>query len=249
MKRLLRRPDVFVETMVKRLFRNYLYPHLSELQRSGTVYFDSCAFISNLVKKDVPPESLDVFRHEYEKLTDELVLRAGITNKIFPEEYRSQVANTFIEYALVRLTEPKVVLETGVADGVSTYFLVNAIKNNGSGKILSVDVDKRAGVFLNENERSYWTFLLLRKPSPSSFKTLISSIKEVDIFVHDSDHSYKWQKLEYSSVKGKMKSGSILLSDDVDSSYAFIDTFQSIRKRDQISYCLGETRFFGGVII
>lgn len=46
------------------------------------------------------------------------------------------------------------------------------------------------------------------------------------MFLHDSDHSYRWRMFEYTTVRDRLKSDGILLSDDVDVSYAFIDFMQ-----------------------
>ena len=42
-------------------------------------------------------------------------------------------------YLLVRKYKPKVILETGVANGISTYFILKALHLNGSGKLISID--------------------------------------------------------------------------------------------------------------
>ena len=51
--------------------------------------------------------------------------------------------------------------------------------------------------------------------------TLLENLKQVDIFLHDSEHSYANMKFEFSSVLNYMKEGSLLLADDATSNSAF----------------------------
>lgn len=43
-------------------------------------------------------------------------------------------------YVLARELKPEVIVETGVASGVSTLFFLQALEDNGSGKLYSVDL-------------------------------------------------------------------------------------------------------------
>ena len=47
--------------------------------------------------------------------------------------------------------------------------------------------------------------------------------KEIDIFIHDSDHTYKNMMFEYDISWPHIKKGGLLISDDVESSNAFYD--------------------------
>jgi predicted O-methyltransferase YrrM len=45
----------------------------------------------------------------------------------------------------------------------------------------------------------------------------------IDMFFHDSDHSYRNQEHEYSVFYERLRPGGFLVSDDIDASYAFLD--------------------------
>src|SRR3972149_9508157 len=47
-------------------------------------------------------------------------------------------------YSLVRLIQPKKLVETGVCNGVSTAFILLALKNNMLGKLYSIDFPELA---------------------------------------------------------------------------------------------------------
>ena len=130
-------------------------------------------------------------------------------------------------YLLARLTKPESVVETGVANGISTFFILNAMKNNGVGKLTSIDLSYDVATFLNGEERALWELKVLKtKINPRrQFKDILSGIQSLSIYLHDGDHSYLLQQMEYGLAFKKLKSGGMILSDDVDSSFAFIDTF------------------------
>jgi hypothetical protein len=43
-------------------------------------------------------------------------------------------------YVLIRALKPKIVLETGVASGVSTLFMLQALNHNTHGTLYSIDL-------------------------------------------------------------------------------------------------------------
>jgi predicted O-methyltransferase YrrM len=53
-------------------------------------------------------------------------------------------------YVLVRIFKPEVVVETGVANGVSSSFILKALDQNSRGKLYSIDLHYR------EHVCSYW---------------------------------------------------------------------------------------------
>ncbi|WP_420856756.1 hypothetical protein [Sulfurisphaera ohwakuensis] len=43
------------------------------------------------------------------------------------------------------------------------------------------------------------------------------------MFIHDSNHTYRWQSFEYELVYPLLSENGVLISDDIDFSYAFLD--------------------------
>jgi hypothetical protein len=97
-------------------------------------------------------------------------------------------------------------VETGVANGHSTFFILNAILKNGKGTLYSVDVATNVGILIDEQLNKY-----------------LGTIAPVDIFIHDSNHMYYWQMLEYRAFLKHINNHGLILSDDADKSFAFID--------------------------
>jgi predicted O-methyltransferase YrrM len=124
----------------------------------------------------------------------------------------------------VRQRRPTLVVETGVANGYSTVLILSALKRNGHGRLLSVDVNANVGTLVRDEGTERWELSILpRRRRRSALAALIGGISEIDLFIHDSDHSYGWQAFEYAMAWPRLAWDGILFSDDVDSSRAFFD--------------------------
>ena len=82
---------------------------------------------------------------------------------------------------------------------------------------------KWPGWIVEESLRLMWT--LIYGKTEVKLLTLLENLKQVDIFLHDSEHSYANMKFEFSSVLNYMKEGSLLLADDATSNSAFQELF------------------------
>lgn len=147
-------------------------------------------------------------------------------------------------YALVKANNPKVVIETGVANGITTNAIMKALDiNDNTGELHSFDV-------LPETSNAYigsgnWNFHLLN--SKNTYKQIvneISKLPKVDIWVHDSNHGYRWQKFEYLLALKSLKTGGILISDDIDASSAWSELSRSHFRK---SYIIFDSRKFIGI--
>lgn len=129
-------------------------------------------------------------------------------------------------YLLCRSLRPGVVLETGVACGISSAFLLQAVKSNGMGAVWSVDLpplgknaDDYMGCLIPEPLRQPWNFH--RGVAIRVLPRLLSGIGPVDIFIHDSLHTYKNMKAEFEMVWPFLRPGGVLVADDVNQNSAF----------------------------
>lgn len=129
-----------------------------------------------------------------------------------------------VYYSLIRQARPEIVVETGVANGRSSTFMLEALERNGHGRLISIDIAADVGALIPAALRSRWELRVLptrgKKPA---FRATMGSIPPIDVFVHDSDHSYGWQWLEYEEAWRRMTAGGFLLADDADSCYALLD--------------------------
>lgn len=129
-------------------------------------------------------------------------------------------------YLLCRLLRPRVVLETGVAYGVSSAFILRALEQNGGGVLHSVDLpplrsgyEKSWGVAVDEGMRRRWC--LHRGSSRKVLPGLLERLGRVDLFVHDSLHTRSNMLREFGFVWPHLTEGGVLVADDVERNGAF----------------------------
>jgi predicted O-methyltransferase YrrM len=143
----------------------------------------------------------------------------------FPALYDSDDLTRMAIWQVVRSLQPEIVVETGVANGLSTRTILAALRANGHGKLCSFDVDPRAASSVPEEARARWEFTLL--DAGSAMPQLAAAVRPlsggVGMWFHDSDHNYGWQRYEYDLAASVLAPGGVLISDDADGTEAFAD--------------------------
>ncbi len=146
-------------------------------------------------------------------------------------------------YTIVRTLRPRVAVETGVANGFSTAFLLQAMQANGEGQLHSIDLPRevgrdyepgtfyegegRAGIpsgsepgwLVPDGLREPWTLVLGR--SQEELPSLLERLGTLDFFMHDSEHSFDCMWFEFNAAWPRLRAGGVLVSDDVNSTEAF----------------------------
>lgn len=117
-------------------------------------------------------------------------------------------ARRIVWYCLIRITRPGTVVETGTEKGLGSLIIQRALDMNNNGKLFSLDLDKFAGSLLDSDDKGKISLLI-----GDSIQS-ISSIKEIDFFIHDSDHSGEHEKKELEAIESKLSSNAIVLSDN-----------------------------------
>ncbi len=188
------------------------------------------------------PAELDRLRDEFHELGGtETIERARerhaeLTDGAEMAELPVETTSTY--YALIRSIEPEVLVETGVCNGVSTYGLLLALRENGHGHLISVDYPVRQGEadadhapsadhlgqavlpeghdpgwFIPEELREHWRLEL--GLSQAVLPELRAEVDAIDFFVHDSGHSLPCMMFEFELAWNWLDPGGVLFTDDV----------------------------------
>jgi predicted O-methyltransferase YrrM len=196
-------------------------PALLDFHAIGGVTMDPAIMAAAL---GCPETDFPGYLSEFEREMFKAQKASTLSSLRFPDVCRSELDTQRVLYSVIRAGRPRVVLETGVADGFSSLAILLALEANGEGHLHSLDIRDDVGTLVPTRLRSRWTLHVMNsRKLERSMKDTLATLPRVDFYYHDSGHSYLWQAFEYATVALKMAKGSIFVSDDVDSSYAFID--------------------------
>lgn len=160
-------------------------------------------------------------------------------------------------YYLVRARRPRICLETGVFDGVSSAVILKALRDNGEGRLSSIDQPARRsmpastdrmrfstlptgcepGWLIPDDLRERWRLRL--GPSQEMLPLWLEELGDIDFFLHDSLHTRAHMLWEYTTVWPALAPGGLLVSDDVFWSRAFFQFAREAGAAPRIARGLG----------
>lgn len=147
-------------------------------------------------------------------------------------------------YSIIRRVKPNIIIETGIDRGVSTTYILLALKKNGKGKLISIDKDVDVGQLVPDELKIFWE----QKVGKTCNILPAMEVNNIDIFLHDSLHTYDNMLFEYRWAYSKLKNGGLLLSHDIGTNNSFYDFASSIGKK--VQYILtAKNRYGVGVIV
>jgi hypothetical protein len=137
-------------------------------------------------------------------------------------------------WCLTRHTAPATVVETGVARGVTSRVILDALNANRSGRLCSIDLPpvmpdlsagRETGAAVCEGAKRRWT--LVNGSSRRRLPRLLKQLGTIDLFVHDSRHSGRNVAFELTRAWAALRPGGVLLVDDVHANAAFMPCVES----------------------
>ena len=150
--------------------------------------------------------------------------------KPYPIDYTLDNLSGFFLYVLCKIMKPNNVVETGVAYGLSSMYILQAIHENKKGILYSIDSvfrpwesEKMIGSAIPSHLRSNWRFVF--GSSSQKLKKLLNSIGPIDIFFHDSLHTFKNMMFEFEAAWPYVNKNVFLISDDISSNNAFYEFY------------------------
>ena len=190
----------------------FLYRHPTRLRQLREYWLDYNARYGNLASlTGTPIEQAEAVLYHLECLDPH-----------FQEVTRSRGGvdlNHIVSYAIVRLMQPEIMVETGVHEGWSARFTLLAMDHNGRGVLHSIDLPNQPGELLPEGKepgyrvphdlRSHWRLHL--GDARELLPRLLPTLGPIDIFVHDSLHTYDHMMFEFRTAWPYLREGGILI--------------------------------------
>jgi hypothetical protein len=118
-------------------------------------------------------------------------------------------------------TRPEVVIETGVAHGVTSRIVLEAMNQNDHGHLWSVDLPYpfdhdlhvQTGAAVTDECRPRWSYV--EGTSKQRLPPLVAEVGRIGVFIHDSLHTTKNVVFEMQQAASVMAPGGVMLIDDV----------------------------------
>jgi predicted O-methyltransferase YrrM len=132
-----------------------------------------------------------------------------------------------IVYCMTLHKQPEHLLETGVARGITTRLMLEAIAENRHGHLWSIDLPppgepelrEQIGIAVPDRLRSSWTYVT--GSSRRRLRPLLSEIGSIDLFVHDSRHTQRNLTFELHLAWAALTPDGAVVVDDVDLNCGF----------------------------
>lgn len=148
--------------------------------------------------------------------------------KPYPTEYSIDDKSGLFLYLLCKASKPEQIVETGVAYGLSSIYVLQALEENKKGFLHSIDgifspwqTKDMIGSAIPFDLKNRWDFNF--GSSVDKLESVLSALNSVDIFLHDSLHTYKNMMFEFETAWPYIKNGGFLVSDDIGDNNAFYD--------------------------
>lgn len=209
----------------------------------GVSYSDFMKFRNEIL---VNEEVVSYLEENLKVFNNNLTTAGLLIPKFFLTSFKGNLDSSLIPYILVRFIKPARIVETGVASGFSSTLMLKALELNNKGVLYSIDLPpkfmrksyrrmdnvtlppkKEVGWLVPKGLKKRWRLLL--GDSKKVLPHLLSDLAEIDMFLHDSEHTYNHMLFEYNQAWRHLRRGGILISDDVDWNDAFGD-FVSVKR-------------------
>ncbi|MFB5604722.1 MAG: class I SAM-dependent methyltransferase [Nitrosarchaeum sp.] len=186
-------------------------------------------------------QKLKESKKRYQKSNNENILldKIGMINNEILKKHSRNEAYFVSLYFLIRELEPETVIETGVHRGVSSLFILQALHDNNKGKLLSIDLPlaeyttdsnvstksilptKKVGICIPEYLKKRWELVL--GDSKKELPRVLKKINSLEVFLHDSKHTYEHMMWEFKTVWPYLNAKGVLIADDTNWNESFKD--------------------------
>jgi methyltransferase family protein len=107
-------------------------------------------------------------------------------------------------WCLTRHLQPDNLVEAGVARGITSRFVLEALDRNGAGDLWSIDLPpqtkeslhREIGAAVAEDRRAPWSYI--KGSSRRRLPGLLRELRRIDLFIHDGRHAERNLRFELS---------------------------------------------------
>ena len=131
----------------------------------------------------------------------------------FKSDKEVRLARRLGWYVIIRITKPKLVIETGVDKGLGSCVIAAALLRNRAegfeGSYYGTDINPGAGFLFKAPYNQVGKILY-----GDSIESLKKINEPIDVFINDSDHSATYEAEEYETIKNQLNANSYVIADN-----------------------------------
>lgn len=181
----------------------------------------------------VSPEEFQIVYNEFARVKKEL-FAVPTDRHYFTSEYDLGDNLLFALYLIISNKNEVHILESGVAAGKSTSFILSLQNEFGSGTLQSIDITSKVGDLIpNYLKNDFNLHVLPQVNRRMKFREIVKELGMIDVFIHDSDHSVEYQLYEIETILKFNPTIKWLLIDDIN-----VETVDFLRKYDKLKSLL-----------
>lgn len=165
----------------------------------------------NVFKGLINTKRNNLFYEEFKKIITRLISGFFYWPNTFPTAVDE--ATAYFLYSLIRLIQPDVVIEIGTAKGNSAISIGQALKDNGRGKLYTMDPNEHDIVNIAIKKSHLKKYINYIIDYSNNVIPKLNLIKADLVFI-DGDHSYESVKKDFDLVKNLIPSGGIVIFHD-----------------------------------
>jgi hypothetical protein len=144
-------------------------------------------------------------------------------------------------HVLARRLVGRAFVETGVLHGITTSFILDGLRRGGSGTLVSIDLPsyfetgpanadgyddtlpqgREPGWVIPSEGRDRWRLVI--GPSLEELPAVLAEHAPIDVFLHDSEHTYETMTGEMELAWDALRPDGALVCDNLEASAAFTD--------------------------
>ena len=201
---------------------NFIFVKNSGADLPTTAYVDPhglCSDISSAINIDEE----ELWKHHEEFNTD-VQFHNAIEKKLQSTSERPNEIPEFgwreFLFIVVRAVKPNIMIETGSFDGLSTAAILLAMSKNNKGTLFTIDlpnprlprdIEAKPAWIVPDYLRNRLQLKIGK--SSEHLESIIEQVGEVDLFYHDSWHTYDNMMFEYQTVWLVLSLGGLLMSE------------------------------------
>jgi predicted O-methyltransferase YrrM len=209
---------------VRRLVDDARFAQLDEAQERDA----AIAFLSNTFNTDIRTIHDEHRRSGFDAWMDRRAAQLDASRVTYRLGSTSQFDCETI-YLLVRALKPEVVVETGVCYGKSSAYILRALQENRRGALYSIDLgnthdEPPNDYFIPRQLLDRWHLIV--GDSRRHLPPLLAQLGRIDLFHHDSLHTYEHMMWEYDTAFAHLDPDGVLSSDDVRTTVDIVRPFQ-----------------------